>query len=85
MWFIINDIGLRARRDEAQFLFFVVNGTFIVFMIAAVVFVALTFVRALTGQFGPKQSDCAVAAAAMFWHTVVGMYSIAWYVVYVTK
>ena len=84
MWFIINDTGFALAANEAQFLFFVVNGTFIVFMIAAVVFVALTFVRALTGQFGPRKAD-GVAAAAMFWHTVVFMYSVAWYVVYVTK
>ena len=47
-------------------------------------FVAFTFLRALTGQFGPKKAD-GVAAAALYWHTVVGMWSIAWYLVYVTK
>lgn len=84
MWFIISDIGYALAADRAQFLFFVVNGTFIVFLIGAVVFLALTFLRALVGSFGRKRSD-AVAAAALYWHTVVLMYSIVWYVVYVTK
>ncbi len=84
MWFIINDIGFVLAADKAQFLFFVVNGTFIVFLIGAVVFIALTFLRALTGQFGPRKSD-GVAAAALYWHTVVGMWSIAWYLIYITK
>ncbi len=84
MWFIINDVGFALAASRGQFLFFVVNGTFIVFLIGAVVFLALTFLRALAGQFGPKRSD-AVASAALYWHTVVFMYSIVWYVVYVTK
>ncbi len=84
MWFIINDVGFALAANRAQFLFFVVNGTFIVFLIGAVVFLALTFLRALAGQFGPKRSD-AVASAALYWHTVVFMYSIVWYVVFVTK
>ncbi len=84
MWFIINDVGFALAASRGQFLFFVVNGTFIVFLIGAVVFLALTFLRALAGQFGPKRSD-AVASAALYWHTVVFMYSIVWYVVFVTK
>ena len=84
MWFIINDVGFALAADRAQFLFFVVNGTFIVFLLGAVVFLALTFLRALAGSFGPKRSD-AVASAALYWHTVVFMYSIVWYVVFVTK
>jgi hypothetical protein len=65
-------------------MFFVVLGTFVVFMIAAVGFVTLTFLRALIGQFGPRKAD-AVAAAAFYWNTVVAMYAIAWYVIFVTK
>jgi heme/copper-type cytochrome/quinol oxidase subunit 3 len=84
LWFIINDTGFSLAADNAQFMFFVVLGTFVVFMIAAVVFVALTFLRAVIGQFGPRRAD-AVAAAAFYWNTVVAMYAIAWYVVFVTK
>ena len=60
MWFIINDVGFALAADRAQFLFFVVNGTFIVFLIGAVIFLALTFLRALAGQFGPKRSKLVV-------------------------
>lgn len=84
LWYIMNDTGFSLAADNAQFMFFVVLGTFVVFMIAAVVFVALTFLRAVIGQFGPRRTD-AVAAAAFYWNTVVAMYAIAWYVVFVTK
>ena len=84
LWFIINDTGFALSATTSQFMFFVVLGTFVAFMISAVVFVALTFLRALIGQFGPRKAD-SVAAAAFYWNTVVAMYAIAWYVIFVTK
>jgi len=84
LWFIINDSGFALSANNAQFMFFVVLGTFVVFMISAVAFVVLTFLRALIGQFGPRKAD-SVAAAAFYWNTVVAMYAIAWYVIFVTK
>ncbi len=84
LWFIINDTGFTLSSTNSQFMFFVVLGTFVAFMISAVVFVALTFLRALIGQFGHRRAD-SVAAAAFYWNTVVAMYAIAWYVIFVTK
>ena len=83
LWFIINDTGFALDASTAEFL-----GTTLpevpYFMITAVAFVALTFVRALIGQFGPRKAD-GVAAAAFYWNTVVAMWALAWYVIYVTK
>ena len=84
LWFVMNDTGFALSATTAQFMFFVVLGTFVAFMISAVVFVALVFLRALLGQFGPRRAD-SVAAAAFYWNTVVAMYAIAWYVIFVTK
>ncbi|GJM36751.1 MAG: hypothetical protein DHS20C19_01180 [Acidimicrobiales bacterium] len=84
LWFIINDTGFALAGSNAEFLFFVVNGVFAAFLISAVAFLTLTFLRALIGQFGPRKAD-GVAAAAFYWNTVVAMWSIAWYVVYVAK
>jgi cytochrome c oxidase subunit III len=84
LWFIINDVGFALAGNTGQFMFFLVNGTFIVFMIAAVAFVFLTFLRGLIGHFGPQKAE-SVAAAAFYWNTVVTMWFIAWYVIYVTK
>lgn len=92
LWFIIGDSGFTLAgsgaagpaAQQAQFFFFVLNGTFAVFLIVAVAFLFLTFIRALVGQYSPLQSD-GIAAAAMFWNTVVAMWAIIWFVVYVTK
>ena len=50
----------RAGWHQGQFLFFVMTGTYIVFSIGAVVFLALTTMRALFGQFGPSQDDASL-------------------------
>ena len=84
LWFIINDTGFALTGTEGQFMFFVVIGTYITFLIGAVLFLAVTTLRALFGQFGPRQDD-GVAAAAMFWHTVSIMYWVIWIAVFVTK
>ncbi|MCQ3813395.1 MAG: cytochrome c oxidase subunit 3 [Acidimicrobiia bacterium] len=84
LWFIINDTGFALAASNAEFLFFVINGTFIVFLIAAVLFITFTFVRALAGQFGPKRAE-AVSAAALFWHTVVLMWAVVYFLVYINK
>ena len=84
MWFILNDTGFTLNGSEGQFLFFVLNGTFITFLILAMAFLFLTALRALFGQYSPRQND-GVPAAAMFWHTVAAMYWITWIAVYVTK
>ena len=84
LWFIINDTGFALDASEAQFLFFVMNGSFITFLILAMAFLFLTALRAMFGQYSPRQND-GVPAAAMFWHTVAAMYWITWIAIYVTK
>lgn len=84
LWFIINDTGFTLDGSQSEFLFFVMNGTFITFLILAMGFLFLTALRAMFGQYSPRQND-GVPAAAMFWHTVAIMYWITWITVYVTK
>ena len=84
LWFIINDTGFSLAGSESQFLFFVVIGTFVVFLIISMAFVLVTALRALLGQYSPRQND-GVAAAAMYWHTVSAMYWVTWLAIFVTK
>ena len=84
LWFITNDTGFSLAGSESEMLFFVLIGTFVVFLIASVSFLFLTSLRALFGQYGPRQND-GVMAAAMFWHTVSAMYWVLWIAIFVTK
>ena len=84
LWFIINDTGFVLANSEAELLFYVMIGTFITFLIIAMGFVLLTALRALFGQYSPRQND-GVSAAAMYWYTVSAMYWVTWIAVFVTK
>ena len=84
LWFIINDTGFALASSEAEFMFFVLIGAYVIFLIAATVFVFLTALRAMFGQYARRQND-GVMAAAMFWHTVSAMYWVLWIAIFVTK
>ena len=81
LWFIINDTGFAG--GTGQFLFFVMTGTYIVFLIGAVVFLALTTMRALFGQFGPSRTTASPLLPC--WHAVSVMYWVTWIAIFVTK
>jgi heme/copper-type cytochrome/quinol oxidase subunit 3 len=48
------------------------------------VFLMLMAYRALGGQFTSRQHD-GLSAAALYWHTMVGMFFLIWLGLYVTK
>lgn len=83
-WFVYQNTGFTIDGSEAQLLFYVVTGAFIIALVAAMLFVALTSLRALAGQLNSRHID-GVQAAAVFWHSVVLMYGLVWYVIFVTK
>jgi cytochrome c oxidase subunit III len=83
-WFIYQDVGFTVDGSEAQLLFYVVTGAFVVLLVAAMLFVALTALRALAGQLNSRHVD-GVQAAAVYWHTVVVLYGVVWYAIFVTK
>jgi cytochrome c oxidase subunit 3 len=83
-WFVYQDVGFTIDGSEAQLLFYVVTGAFVVLLVVAMLFVALTALRALAGQLSNRHVD-GVQAAAVYWHTVVVLYGIVWYAIFVTK
>lgn len=83
-WFVYQNTGFTIDGSEAQLLFYVVTGAFIIALVAAMLFVALTSLRALAGQLNSRHID-GVQAAAVFWYSVVLMYGLVWYVIFVTK
>ena len=83
-WFIYQDVGFTIDGSEAELLFYVVTGSFLVALSVAMLAVTLTTLRALAGQFQSRHVD-GVQAAVLYWHAVALMYSIVWYVIFVTK
>jgi heme/copper-type cytochrome/quinol oxidase subunit 3 len=83
-WFLYQDTGFTIDGSEAELLFYVVTGAFIVMLMVAMLFVALTALRALAGQLNSRHID-GVQAAAVYWHTVVVLYGVVWYAIFITK
>ena len=54
------------------------------FYVVAMLFVALTALRALAGQSNSRHVD-GVQAAAVYWHTMVVLYGVVWYAIFITK
>jgi heme/copper-type cytochrome/quinol oxidase subunit 3 len=82
--FYYNDVGVALADGQAEMLFFIVTGSFLAMMGAAILFLAFMTFRALAGQFTDRNMD-AMSAAAIFWWTTVAVYMIVWYTIYITK
>jgi heme/copper-type cytochrome/quinol oxidase subunit 3 len=73
-----------ASAASQSSLVYAITGAHLVMIISAMVFVILMGFRALAGQFTSRQHD-GIAAAALYWHVMVAVYALIWYVIFVTK
>ena len=77
-------MGLDISKNQPSVLIYAITGAQLVMMVVAMVFVGLMGFRALAGQFTSRQHD-GIAAAAIYWHSMVAVYVLIWYAIYVTK
>ncbi len=75
---------LEVGASSQAVLIYTITGAQIAFVIAAMVFVAVTGFRALVGQETSRSHD-GVSAAAIFWHANLAIFFLIWLVIYVTK
>ena len=75
--------NLMATAPQAT-LIYAITGAQVAMVISAMVFVILMGFRALAGSFSSRQHD-GIAAAALYWHVMVGLYAVVWYAIFVTK
>ncbi len=76
----INDNPL----SDAAMLMFTITGAHMLMVIVGLVFIFLTAMRALFGQYNSQQAD-GIHAAAFFWYSVIAVYSVIWFAIYITK
>ena len=81
--FLWSEIKLPMTNVEGPTLYAVTGANFAM-VAAAVIFLILMGVRALGGQYSSRHPD-GIAAAAMFWHVTVALYTVVWLAVYVMK
>ena len=84
MAYLYTVMGLDMDLGAPSILIYAISGAHLAMLIAAMVFVALMAVRALGGSFTSRQYD-GLAAAALYWHVTVFLFSFLWLIIYVTK
>ena len=81
--FLLNFTGITADQAEGT-LFFVVTGGQLAMAVAAMIFIVFVGFRALGGQYSSRNPD-GIAAAAVFWDSMVAVYVVVWVAVYIMK
>jgi cytochrome c oxidase subunit III len=81
--FLYSQAEVAMTQPEGP-LFYAVTAGHLAMVVIGIVFILLMTFRALGGQFSSRQPD-GIAAAAIFWHTCVGLYALIWFAVYVQK
>ena len=81
--FLFKLAGITASQPEGN-LFYAVTGGQLAMAVAAMVFVVFVAFRALGGQYSSRNAD-GIAAAAVFWDSMVAVYVAVWVAVYIMK
>jgi heme/copper-type cytochrome/quinol oxidase subunit 3 len=82
-WFLYTQIGLKVHQLEGPY-FYAATGAHLAMVVAALIFVALSGLRALGGSMSSRHPD-GISAAALFWHATVALYAVVWLGLYVLK
>ena len=65
-------------------LIYTITGLHMAMVVAAVVYLGVMAFRALGGHFSSGDSS-GIQAAAVYWHTAVGVFAVIWYAIYIIK
>jgi len=74
---------LKMSAQEGPY-FYALAGGHVALVCIGIVFIFLMTFRALGGQFSSRYPD-GLSAAAIYWHTMVGLYGVIWLAVYIAK
>lgn len=80
--YIYSQMKLPANGGSYNSMFYTLTGALVAAAIAGVVFSAVTAFRYLGGRTADRE---VVAAHALYWYALSGVYTLLWFVVYVTK
>ncbi len=83
-YWMYRQMSLGVADSIQAVLIYAITGSFLVLLVAAMVYLTVITFRTLGGQYGPHQHG-GVAGAAMFWYVTVIVFAVIWYAVYITK
>jgi cytochrome c oxidase subunit 3 len=87
----VNETSILYQRMELALadsvsatLIYTISGLHMAMVVGAAVYLGVMAFRALGGQFSSGDSS-GIQAAAIYWHTAVGVFAVIWYAIYITK
>lgn len=81
MW---QQMNLGIRDSLAAVLVYAITGGHVAMTVGGMLFLAVMGFRALGGQLTGRQAE-GMYAAVLFWLITIGVYSVVWYAIYITK
>lgn len=81
MW---QQMNLGIRDSLAAVLIYAITGGHVAMTVGGMLFLAVMGFRALGGQLTGRQAE-GMYAAVLFWLITIGVYSVVWYAIYITK
>lgn len=83
-WYLMSQSELAVGTQAAAAPTFAVVGAHVAMMVVSLGMLAVMAFRTFGGQFSSRYPD-GWSATAVYWHTMVGVYVLLWYAVYITK
>ena len=82
--YLWQQMNLGIRDSLAAVLVYAITGGHVAMTVGGMLFLAVMGFRALGGQLTGRQAE-GMYAAVLFWLITIGVYSVVWYAIYITK
>ncbi len=82
--YLYSQMGLVIADSVPGVLIYAISGAHLVLTIGALGFIAVVALRALGGEYTPRDHE-GLSSAALFWYATVAVYAVIWYTIFITK
>ena len=82
--YLYSQMGLVVADSVVGVLIYAISGAHLVLTVAALLYLGLVALRALGGEYTPTDRE-GLSSAALLWYGTVAVYSLIWYIVFITK
>ena len=82
--YLYSQMGLVIAESTVGVLVYAISGAHLVLTIAALLYIGVVALRALGGEYTPRDRE-GLSSAALFWYATVAVYALIWYTIFITK
>jgi len=82
--YLYSQMGLVIADSVVGVLIYAISGAHLILTIGALLYLGVVTLRALGGEYTPRDRE-GLSSAALFWYATVGVYALIWYIIFITK